>query len=141
MEETTSRRARLEQELGLLQQDVASLCSKLQRAPNFAAAEEAPNDAVATLPPSEPKRETNALGRVARPFFFGDDDTYRDARFKLTPRMLDSNWVVRKAVGQRPAVLGKQLKQWYWRGADLCINQIVAARRNVALSPCTRLTV
>jgi len=42
MEETTSRRARLEQELGLLQQDVASLCSKLQRAPNFAAAEEAP---------------------------------------------------------------------------------------------------
>ena len=59
-----------------------------------------------------------SLGRVARPFFFGDDDTYRDARFKLTPRMLDSNWVVRKAVGQRPAVLGKQLKQWYWRGAD-----------------------
>ena len=55
--------------------------------------------------------------------------------------MLDSNWAVRKAVGQRPAVLGKQLKQWYWRGADLCINQIVAARRNVALSPCTRLTV
>ena len=57
-------------------------------------------------------------GGGERPFFFGDDDTYRDARFKLTPRMLDSNWVVRKAVGQRPAVLGKQLKQWYWRGAD-----------------------
>ena len=30
---STSRRARLEEELGLLQQDVASLCSKLQRQP------------------------------------------------------------------------------------------------------------
>ena len=79
--------------------------------------------------PAALKNQATPLGRVARPFFFGDDDTYRDARFKLTPRMLDSNWVVRKAVGQRPAVLGKQLKQWYWRGADLCINQIVAARR------------
>ena len=78
--------------------------------------------------PAALKNQATPLGRVARPFFFGDDDTYRDARFKLTPRMLDSNWVVRKAVGQRPAVLGKQLKQWYWRGADLCINQIVAAR-------------
>ena len=78
--------------------------------------------------PAALKTQATPLGRVARPFFFGDDDTYRDARFKLTPRMLDSNWVVRKAVGQRPAVLGKQLKQWYWRGADLCINQIVAAR-------------
>lgn len=77
MEETTSRRARLEQELGLLQQDVASLCSKLQRAPNFAAAEEAPNDVVATLPPSEPRRETNALGRVARLQRSLDDMTRR----------------------------------------------------------------
>ena len=68
--------------------------------------------------PAALKDQATPLGRVARPFFFGDDDTYRDARFKLTPRMLDSNWVVRKAVGQRPAVLGKQLKQWYWRGAD-----------------------
>jgi hypothetical protein len=68
--------------------------------------------------PAALKTQATPLGRVARPFFFGDDDTYRDARFKLTPRMLDSNWVVRKAVGQRPAVLGKQLKQWYWRGAD-----------------------
>ena len=30
---STSRRARLEEELGLLQADVASLCSKLQRTP------------------------------------------------------------------------------------------------------------
>ena len=88
--------------------------------------------------PAALKTQATPLGRVARPFFFGDDDTYRDARFKLTPRMLDSNWVVRKAVGQRPAVLGKQLKQWYWRGADLCINQIVAVAsqcRVVAVHP------
>lgn len=68
--------------------------------------------------PAKLRDASTPLGRVAQPFFFGDDDAYRDARFKLTPRMLDSNWVVRKAVGQRPAVLGKQLKQWYWRGAD-----------------------
>ena len=94
--------------------------------------------------PAALKNQATPLGRVARPFFFGDDDTYRDARFKLTPRMLDSNWVVRKAVGQRPAVLGKQLKQWYWRGADSNCREIDidigdAADRRVGLAPLDRL--
>ena len=38
---STSRRARLEEELGLLQLDVASLCSKLQRQPFQAPDEDA----------------------------------------------------------------------------------------------------
>ncbi|KAH8060725.1 hypothetical protein JL722_4838 [Aureococcus anophagefferens] len=42
------------------------------------------------------------LGRVAEPFFFGDDDAFRDDRFKMTPRVVDANWVVRRAVGQNP---------------------------------------
>ena len=58
------------------------------------------------------------LGRLAEPFFFGDDDGYRDDRFKMTPRIAEANWVVRRAVGQNPVLLGKKLKQHYFRGDD-----------------------
>ena len=62
--------------------------------------------------------EATPIGRVAVPFLFGDDDTYRDDRFKLTPRIAEATWVVRRAVGQSPVLLGKKLKQHYFRGDD-----------------------
>ncbi len=77
---STSRRARLEEELGLLQQDVASLCSKLQRQP-FVPDEDAAQlsikgggepsateRAIALLEraPPPPPRAGSAAGRLAR---------------------------------------------------------------------------
>ena len=58
---------------------------------------------------------TTALGRVAEPFFFGDSDEYRNRTFKLIPRIVKGNFVVRKAVGSKPSILGSKLKHYYNR--------------------------
>lgn len=55
------------------------------------------------------------LGRVAYPFFFGDSDEYRDQRFKLIPRIVEGNVIVKKAVGSKPAILGRKIRQSYIR--------------------------
>ena len=39
----------------------------------------------------------------------------RDQTFKLIPKCVDANWVVKRAVGGTPAILGKKLKQHYHR--------------------------
>ena len=66
--------------------------------------------------------ETSALtdtstpfGKVAKPFFFGghDLDAYRTSVFKLIPRVADGNFVVRSAVGSRPTLLGRKMKQHF----------------------------
>ena len=77
---STSRRARLEEELGLLQQDVASLCSKLQRQP-FVPDEDAAQLSIKSggepsateraialreRAPPPPPRAGSAAGRLAR---------------------------------------------------------------------------
>jgi hypothetical protein len=59
--------------------------------------------------------ETTPLGRVCNPFFFGDSDVFRHERFKLIPRIVQGNIVVRKAVGSKPSILGRKLKQYYIR--------------------------
>jgi Protein ENHANCED DISEASE RESISTANCE 2, C-terminal len=59
--------------------------------------------------------DQTAIGRLCNKFFFGDSDTFRDNTFKLIPRIADGNFVVRKAVGSKPSILGKKLKQHYIR--------------------------
>mmetsp|Transcript_4273 Transcript_4273/g.6339 ORF Transcript_4273/g.6339 Transcript_4273/m.6339 type:complete len:255 (+) Transcript_4273:105-869(+) len=54
-------------------------------------------------------------GRLATQFFFGDSDQFRNKRFKLIPRIEEGNLLVRKAVGSKPAILGRKLKQVYIR--------------------------
>lgn len=63
----------------------------------------------------ELKDTTTPLGRLTKPFFFGDDDNFRDNTFKLIPRIVDGNFVVKKAVGTKPAIIGRKLKQHYIR--------------------------
>ena len=53
---STSRRARLEEELGLLQLDVASLCSKLQRQPFQAPDDDAAQLSIKSTEPSATER-------------------------------------------------------------------------------------
>lgn len=59
------------------------------------------------------KDQDTPLGRVCEPFFFGDSDQYRNDTFKLIPNIVEGNYVIRKAVGSKPAVLGKKLKHYY----------------------------
>jgi hypothetical protein len=52
-------------------------------------------------------------GRLTKAFFFGDSDSFRDSTFKLIPRIVEGNFVVRKAVGSKPSILGNKLAQRY----------------------------
>ena len=53
--------------------------------------------------------------RLAREFFFGDSDEFRDRTFKLIPQIVQGNFIVRKAVGSKPAIMGRKLRQFYVR--------------------------
>jgi len=53
--------------------------------------------------------------RLCQKFFFGDSDEFRDNTFKLIPRIIEGNFLVRKAVGSTPAIMGLKLKQYYVR--------------------------
>lgn len=64
----------------------------------------------------EIKNCRTAFGRVMNKFMFGDSDDYRNQTFKLIPRVVEGNYIVRKGVGTKPAILGKKIKQCYVRG-------------------------
>lgn len=51
--------------------------------------------------------------KLFQKFIFGDDDDFRDRTFKLIPTIVEGNFVVRKAVGSTPAIMGTKLKQYY----------------------------
>jgi hypothetical protein len=53
---------------------------------------------------------------LCKKFFFGDSDEYRDNTFKLIPAVVEGNFMVRKAVGATPAIMGTKLKQYYTSG-------------------------
>ena len=56
------------------------------------------------------------FGRVARPFFYGNDDEFRNNRFKLIPKVIDGNLIIKMAVKDTPTLLGNKLKQYYYKG-------------------------
>lgn len=45
--------------------------------------------------------------------FLEGDKKYRDSHFKLIPRVIEGNWIVKQGVGSTPAILGNKLKQEY----------------------------
>jgi hypothetical protein len=65
---------------------------------------------------AEIEQGTTPFGRLMNKFMFGESDDFRDKTFKLIPRIVEGNFVVRKAVGSKPSILGKKLKQHYVRG-------------------------
>lgn len=62
--------------------------------------------------------EDTPFGRIARPFFDGDSDAFRDSRFKLIPKVVDGNMIVKMAIKDTPTLLGTKLKQHYFRGEN-----------------------
>ena len=82
--------------------------------------------------------EDSPFGRIARPFFNNDDDNYRNSRFKLIPRVVQGPYVVRMAVGEKPALLGNKLTQHYTRGdnyfeIDIDVSSSVIANNTVGM--------
>jgi hypothetical protein len=53
--------------------------------------------------------------KLCNEFFFGQSDAFRDRTFKLIPQIVQGNFIVRKAVGSTPAIMGKKLRQLYIR--------------------------
>lgn len=74
-------------------------------------------------------------------FFFSDDDEYRDSRFKLVPRIVDGPWLVRKSVPNKPAILGKALKQRYFKGPGYLELDIDIGSSKIAWSITSKLLI
>ena len=55
------------------------------------------------------------FSNLCQQFFFGESDEFRDKTFKLIPQIVEGNFIVRRAVGSTPAILGTKLKQSYVR--------------------------
>jgi len=55
--------------------------------------------------------------KLCQQFFFGNKDgSFRDETFKLIPQIIEGNFMVRKAVGSTPAIMGNKIKQTYVQG-------------------------
>ena len=79
------------------------------------------------------------FGRIARPFFFGNDDEFRNNRFKLIPKIVEGNMVVKMAVKDTPTLIGNKLKQYYFKGdnyfeLDIDVGSSSVARNLTALA-------
>jgi hypothetical protein len=56
----------------------------------------------------------NPFGDLLNKFLNSPDKEFRDNTFKLIPRVVEGSWVVKKAVGTTPAILGKKIDQEYF---------------------------
>mmetsp|Transcript_18847 Transcript_18847/g.23742 ORF Transcript_18847/g.23742 Transcript_18847/m.23742 type:complete len:411 (+) Transcript_18847:251-1483(+) len=70
-------------------------------------------DPAALDPESDVTSPNPEFTKLASKFFFGKSDQFRDKTFKLIPRIAKGNFVVKKAVGSKPTLLGTKLKQHY----------------------------
>ena len=57
----------------------------------------------------------NPFSKLARDFFFSDSDEFRNKTFKLIPQVVEGNFIVRKAVGSTPCIMGTKIKLVYIR--------------------------
>lgn len=45
--------------------------------------------------------------------FTTSDDDWKDEHIKFVPNVVEGNWLVKKGVGNKPAIIGKKLTQYY----------------------------
>lgn len=55
---------------------------------------------------------------MLRKYFFGNDQTYRNERFKMVPIITDGPWIVKQSVPTKPALLGRKLPIRYYSGEN-----------------------
>eukprot|EP00978_Attheya_sp_CCMP212_P047394 scaffold421344_cov55-Attheya_sp.AAC.1 len=79
------------------------------------------------------------FSKLAKQFFFSGDDNFRDRTFKLIPQIVKGNFVVRKAVGSTPAIIGTKLKQTYVT-SDRFLELIIDTASSSVAAGVTRLS-
>jgi len=64
---------------------------------------------------SDPALETAARSAflIALDRFVKSSNEYRDNHFKFIPKLVEGNFIVKKAIGSKPALIGTKLKQSY----------------------------
>eukprot|EP00946_MAST-07B_sp_MAST-7B-sp1_P004931 g4931.t1 len=67
-----------------------------------------------------PEEEGNCTAvQMLRKFMRTDvDDEYRNARLKIIPNVVEGGWVVKRGVGNKPAIIGKKITQTYHAGKN-----------------------
>jgi len=66
---------------------------------------------------------TTPFGRVMNKYIYGNNDNdndndndnneYRNKTLKLIPQVIEGNYIIKHAVGTKPVILGKEMKQYY----------------------------
>lgn len=86
--------------------------------------------------------------KLCNQFFFGDSDAFREKTFKLIPQIVEGNFIVRKAVGSTPAIMGTKLRQLYVRGdrffeviCDCCSSSVATGVIRLSLGYAKTLVV
>lgn len=80
----------------------------------------------------------SAAARLLERFRNAPSDAFRNKRLKIVPSVVEGPWLVQQAVGTRAAILGKTLRQRFYRGdgymeVDVDCNSSPAAGRVVSL--------
>ena len=82
--------------------------------------------------------------------FCKSSNEYRDAHFKFIPRLIEGNFIVKKAVGSKPALIGNKLKQSYHVNVqknymeidvDVCSSKIAANIFSLVKKAARELTI
>jgi hypothetical protein len=63
--------------------------------------------------------------KLCNEFFFGESDEFRDKTFKMIPQIVEGNFLVKKAVGSTPAIMGKKLRQLYVRDKNRRFMEVI----------------
>lgn len=100
-------------------------------------------------PSCKSKSQLTAFQQLCTDFFLGEDDKFRDNRFKMIPRIVSAPFIVKSAVpSNKPAVLGNRLTHRYFRGPnylELCIdigsNAIARNVTRIAIGGSKRMVV
>ncbi|KAG7349439.1 DUF1336 domain containing protein [Nitzschia inconspicua] len=61
----------------------------------------------------EVRNQSTPFGHLMHKFLYGDSNEFRNNTFKLIPRIVEGNYIVRRAVGTKPTILGRKIKQRY----------------------------
>jgi hypothetical protein len=68
--------------------------------------------------PASGASDTSPFHRLVDRFCNGNDDDFRDKRFKLIPNLVEGPWILQSVMPNRPALSGTKLTQHYFRRSN-----------------------
>jgi len=68
--------------------------------------------------PENPDPKYATVASLLQRFMHEDDDSFRDSRFKVIPKVREGGWIIKRGVGSTPGITGnKGLRQTYYSGS------------------------